>query len=195
MHYVIWGAAELPADVARTSGAQALAGGDMLVLEGPWPLGPTALAYLADDKGLAAFRAKASATSGAFAVEGLAAPDAGGAFVVAAHRMLDPDGFRPYADAIPDLLRRFGARVLARGGTITHLAGDFAPDRGVVLEFASAEAAVAFYTSEVYAPLLRLRWRTTDPRFVILTRAGTLPAALRARAEDFLRAHGRQAAG
>jgi uncharacterized protein (DUF1330 family) len=102
--------------------------------------------------------------------------------------MLDPESFRPYGAAIPELLQRFGVRSLARGGTVTRLAGEFAPDRGVVLEFPSVEAVVDFYTSEVYAPLLKLRLRTTDPRFVVLSRSGAIPAQVRERAQAFTRA-------
>jgi uncharacterized protein (DUF1330 family) len=191
MQYVIWGAAEFPAELTRMNGAMPLAAGDMLVLEGPWPLGSTALAYVADDDVLATLPPHASTTSGAFAVAGFEAPGDGGAFVIAAHRMLDAEAFRPYAEAIPGLLKSFGVRSLARGGTVTRIAGAFAPDRGVVLEFPSVEAVVEFYTSPVYAPLLDLRLRTTDPRFVVLARDGKIPAPARERAEAFLAARAR----
>jgi uncharacterized protein (DUF1330 family) len=188
MQYVIWGAAEFPTELTPMNGVEPLATGEMLVLEGPWPLGSTALAYCADDASLAPLPPHASTTSGAFAVEGIDAPAQGGAFVIAAHKMLDPNGFRPYGEAIPSMLRSFGVRSLARGGKVTPLAGTFVPDRGVVLEFPSVEAVVDFYTSEVYAPLLKLRLRTTDPRFVVLSRSGTIAPAVRQRAEAFVRA-------
>lgn len=188
MQYLIWGSATLPVGAVRDGGAQALASGEMLVLEGPWPLAPTSLAYLAADDKLAGLAPLAKETAGAFAVEGFAAPSDGRAFVIAAHKMRDAAAFRPYAEAIPALLACFGVRSLARGGKVTPLAGSFVPDRGVVLEFPSVEAVLDFYMSDVYAPLLALRLRTTDPRFVVLSREGTIPTSVRARADAFLRA-------
>lgn len=191
MQYVIWGAAQFPAELTRMNGALPLASGDMLVLEGPWPLASTALAYAANDAALANLSPHASGTAGAFAVAGIDEPGDGGAFVIAAHRMRDAEGFRPYAEAIPGMLERSGVRSLARGGTVTRIAGAFAPDRGVVLEFPSVEAVLDFYTSPDYAPLLDLRLRTTDPRFIVLSRNGTIPAPARKRAEAFLRERAR----
>ena len=42
---------------------------------------------------------------------------------------------------------------------------------------------------DVYAPLLKIRHATTDPRFLIMARDGALPAAARAVAENYLRSH------
>lgn len=187
MHYVIWDAARHPRDWADPA-LRLLARGESLVLEGPWPLGETALGYVADTAPLAALRDHAGAPGIAYAVEGIEEPGDGAAFVIAAHKMLDAEGFRPYAEAIPGMLGSFGVRSLARGGKVTLLAGEFAPDRAVVLEFASVEAAVDFYTSAIYAPLLQLRLRTTDPRFLIVSRDGVIAAGPRARAAQFLRA-------
>jgi hypothetical protein len=59
----------------------------------------------------------------------------------------------------------------------------------VIIEFPSAADAVAFYVSDVYAPLLAIRHATTDPRFVVVARSGPLPADVRAAAESYLRSH------
>jgi uncharacterized protein (DUF1330 family) len=45
----------------------------------------------------------------------------------------------------------------------------------VLMEFPDADEAVAFYFSEAYAPLLKIRLRTTDPRFVLMSKAGAIP--------------------
>jgi uncharacterized protein (DUF1330 family) len=190
MHYVVCGG---DADLISAAGVRLLADGEMIVLEGPWALGRTRLGVVEDEAALAAVKSKVAHANGAFAVEGIEAPGNGKAFVIAAHKMLDPEGFRPYADAIPGMLARFGVRSLARGGKVTPLAGSFLPDRGVVLEFADPAALVAFYTSEEYAPLLALRLRTTDPRFMVIARSGAIPASMREAANAHLKAHPRGA--
>jgi uncharacterized protein (DUF1330 family) len=171
-------------------GVQPLADGEAIVMEGPWPFARTALGYVADTSGFDVGTA-AKRTQNGYAVQGMAEPGSGNAFAIAAHKMLDVEGFRPYAETIPGFLEQFAVRSLARGGRVTPLGGAFAPERAVVLEFPSVEAAVAFYTSEAYAPLLALRLRTTDPRFIIMSRAGNITAPARDAANAYLAAHPR----
>ncbi|HEX2215684.1 MAG TPA: DUF1330 domain-containing protein [Xanthobacteraceae bacterium] len=184
MHYLVCGTQDpLP---AGHPGLRLLADGEMIVLEGPWALGRTVLACVDDEAALASLKPLMENAAGAYAVEGFKAPGQGQAFAIAAHKMRDAEGFRAYAEAIPALLDRFGVRSLARGGTVTPLVGDFVPERGVVLEFPSVGAALDFYTSDVYAPLLELRLRTTDPRFVVLARSGAIDPAIRHAAEAYV---------
>jgi uncharacterized protein (DUF1330 family) len=160
-----------------------VAQGETIVFEGPWPWDSPVVARL-DESELGSIRA--TGLDG-YAVEALADPGAGEAFVIAAHRMRDLEGFRPYAERVAAVVQRFGGRFLARGGEVTPLGGDFVPDRAVLIEFASAVDAVAFYTSDLYAPLLTIRHATADPRFAVMARSGALPAAARRAAETYLR--------
>jgi hypothetical protein len=57
----------------------------------------------------------------------------------------------------------------------------------VIIEFPTAADAIAFYVSGLYAPLLKIRHATTDPRFVLIARSGPLPADARDAAESYLR--------
>jgi uncharacterized protein (DUF1330 family) len=164
--------------------ARIIAQGEVTVFEGPWPWSEPIIVHM-DDAAVEGIRAKAIDLE-AYAVESLADSGTGEAFVIAAHRMRDAMGFRPYAEVVADIVRRFGGRFLARGGKVTPL-GAFAPDRAVIIEFPTAADAVAFYVSDVYAPLLKIRHATTDPRFVLLARSGALPAEARAAAESYLR--------
>jgi len=172
------------AGVADT--ARIIAQGEMIVFEGPWSFGAAIVARV-DAAAIANIRAKGNGLN-AYAVEAIAEPGVGEAFVVAAHCMRDAEGFRPYAEQVADIVRRFGGRFLARGNKVTGLGGDFVPDRAVIIEFPAATDAVAFYVSDLYAPLLKIRHATTDPRFVVVARAGALPTAARAPAENYLRA-------
>lgn len=166
-----------------------VAQGEMMVFEGPWPFGAP-LVVRTDEDAIASIRATGVGLNG-YAVEALADPGAGEAFVVAAHRVRDAEGFRPYAEQVADIVQGFGGRFLARGGKLMPLGGDFVPDRAVIIEFPAAGDAVAFYTSELYAPLLKIRHATTNPRFIVVARAGALPPAARAAAWRHLRSgHG-----
>jgi uncharacterized protein (DUF1330 family) len=160
-----------------------VARGDAMVFEGPWPWSP--LVARLDDS--AAENARAKGLEG-YLVDALGEPGGGEAFVVAAHRMRDLAAFQPYAEQVGAVVERFGGRFLARSGKATVLGGDFVSDRAVIIEFPRAADAVAFYVSEVYAPLMKIRHATSDPRFLVMARAGALPAEARATAEAYLRA-------
>jgi uncharacterized protein (DUF1330 family) len=154
-------------------GCSVVADGEMISFEEPWNIGAPLIARVDDAANLDAL--KSNADISALLVEGLDEPGSGQAFAIGAHLMRDPEGFKPYAAAVPGVIRNFGCRYIARGGTVTPIAGSFVPDRVVLMEFASADDAVAFYFSAAYAPLLKIRLKTTEPRFVLLARAGVVP--------------------
>jgi uncharacterized protein (DUF1330 family) len=164
---------------------EVVAQGDAMVFEGPWPWASPVVALL-DDAAIATVRA--SGIDG-YLVDALGEPGAGAAFVVAAHRMRDLDAFKPYAEQVGAVVERFGGRFLARSGKAEMLGGDFVSDRAVILEFPRAADAVAFYASDIYAPLMKIRHAASDPRFLVMARAGALPADARASTESYLRAH------
>lgn len=179
MSYLVTGRTEI--DRAAIDPRAIVAQGDAMVFEGPWPWDAPIVARIDD--------AKVESLRGldGYAVDGLAEPDDGQAFVVAAHRMRDVAAFQPYAEQVGAIVRHFGGRFLARSAKATMLGGDFVSDRAVILQFPTAADAVAFYVADVYAPLMKIRHATTDPRFLVMARAGALPAAARETAARYLR--------
>jgi uncharacterized protein (DUF1330 family) len=165
-------------------GCRLVAGGEMVSFERPWSFGAPLIARVDDGASLDALKTIAGA--GAFLVEGILEPAAGEAFCIGAHLMRDPEGFKPYAAGVPDVIANYGCRYIARGGKVTPVCGSFVPDRAVLMEFPTAGEAVAFYFSEAYAPLLKIRLRTTEPRFVLLAKSGELPAGAQAIVADKL---------
>jgi uncharacterized protein (DUF1330 family) len=115
----------------------------------------------------------------AILVEGAAEPDEGQAFVIGAHIMRDPEGFKPYAAGVPAVIRDYGCIYLARGGKVGVLAGTFAPTRVVLMQFPDADAVTSFYFSNGYAALLPIRLATTEPRFVLMARSDRVPESAR----------------
>ena len=182
MKYLVTGRPSL--DKLGLDPRRLVARGDAMVFEGPWPWTSPVVARL-DDAVLAGVRA--SGIDG-YLVDALGEPGTGEAFVVAAHRMRDLAAFQPYAEQVGAVVEKFGGRFLARSGKAEMLGGDFVSDRAVIIEFPRAADAVAFYVSEVYAPLMKIRHATSDPRFLVMARAGALPGEARAAAESYLRA-------
>ena len=181
MHYLVASglrSADLP------PGCRAIADGETISFEQPWSFGAPLIAQVDDGADLNALKSKPGVT--AFLVEGIEPPGAGEAFAIGAHRMLDAEAFKPYIARVPDVIKDYGCRYIARGNAVTPLCGSFAPDRLVLMEFPSADEVVAFYFSAAYAPLLRIRLKATEPRFVLVMRAGPLPERTRRTIADGL---------
>jgi uncharacterized protein (DUF1330 family) len=187
MHYLVMGRADRsPRDLALTQ-CRTIADGEFISFEQEWVLGAPLIARVNDGVRLEDIKAQIPAGCNAFAVEGLAEPGAGEAFLLGAHTMRDIGHFKSYADRVPDVVKKFGGRFLARASQVTRIAGDVVPDRVVITEYPSAADVVAFYVSDDYAPLLKLRLATVNARLVVMARSGALPDAARKRAEDYLR--------
>ena len=61
----------------------------------------------------------------------------------------DPDQYKFYAEAAPIAFKKYGATILARGGTSQQMEGEGRP-RNVVIEFPSLQAAIDCYHSPEY---------------------------------------------
>ena len=61
----------------------------------------------------------------------------------------EPEQYKLYASAAPLAFKKFGAVILARGGSSRQMEGDGRP-RNVVIEFPSLEAAIDCYNSPEY---------------------------------------------
>jgi uncharacterized protein (DUF1330 family) len=158
-------------------GCHLVVDGEAISLEQPWSFGAPLIAQVDDAADLKALKSKPGVT--VFLVDGIALPGGGQAFAIGAHRMRDAEAFKPYIARVPDVIKDYGCRYIARGGAVTPLCGSFVPDRAVLMEFPSADEVAAFYFSAAYAPLLQIRLKATEPRFVLVARSGALPERTR----------------
>ncbi len=72
------------------------------------------------------------------------------AYWVARAKINDPARYKKYTDPLPQILQKYGAKVLARGGDYKILEGPEYFERFVVIEFPSLEQAVACHDSPEY---------------------------------------------
>jgi uncharacterized protein (DUF1330 family) len=72
------------------------------------------------------------------------------AYWVARAKINDPIEYKKYTDLVPDILARYGGKVLARGGRHQIMEGPQKFHRFVVVEFPTFEQAVACFTSDEY---------------------------------------------
>ena len=90
------------------------------------------------------------------------------AYVIVEVRVTNPDPYAAYRDLAGASVARHGGRFLVRGGAVTPLEGDWKPERFVVIEFPSVDAARAFYVSEDYQDALKVRLANSEGRAFIV---------------------------
>jgi uncharacterized protein (DUF1330 family) len=72
------------------------------------------------------------------------------AYWVARARITDPATYKKYTDRVPEIMSRFGGKILARGGRYQMMEGPENFQRFVVIEFPTFEQGVACFESPQY---------------------------------------------
>lgn len=89
-------------------------------------------------------------------------------YLIANMEVTDPAKFEEYRQKVAPLIAQFGGRYLVRGGEVRRLEGHLPIQRLVVLEFPTAEAALRFYESSEYQPLLKIRLASARSDLVLV---------------------------
>jgi uncharacterized protein (DUF1330 family) len=82
--------------------------------------------------------------------------------------VIDQGLYEEYVARVPAVVEQYGGRYLVRGGEVVALAGDWEPERIVVLEFESGDQAQEYLTSPEYLALAPLRQKSTISRAIIV---------------------------
>lgn len=80
----------------------------------------------------------------------------------------DPVRYRDYVAAVPPTLTPFGGRFIVRGGKAERLEGTIEPKRIVVIEFADADTARAWWNSQAYAGPKALRQAVAETDLMLV---------------------------
>lgn len=79
------------------------------------------------------------------------------AYIIATVQTTNMEQMLQYREWSAKAIAEHHVTVLARGGAIEVLEGDWLPERVVMFEFESAEKARAYYNSEAYAKARKVR--------------------------------------
>jgi uncharacterized protein (DUF1330 family) len=82
--------------------------------------------------------------------------------------VVDQGLYEEYVAQVPAVVEQYGGRYLVRGGDVVALAGDWHPERIVVLEFESSDQAQEYLTSPENLALAPLREKSITSRTVIV---------------------------
>lgn len=72
------------------------------------------------------------------------------AYWIARAKINDPVEYKKYTDLVPDIIAKYGGKVLARGGKYEIMEGPEHFHRFVVIEFPTLEAGTSCFKSDEY---------------------------------------------
>jgi uncharacterized protein (DUF1330 family) len=90
------------------------------------------------------------------------------AYVIADVTVTDPATMDEYRKQVPATIAKYGGRFVVRGGAHQVLEGDWKPNRLVVIEFPTVDAARRWYDSEEYREPKALRIKAGRTNLVIV---------------------------
>ncbi len=94
------------------------------------------------------------------------------AYWIARAKIKDPVEYKKYTDLVPEILNKFGAKVLARGGDYRILEGPETFERHIVVEFPSLEQALACHESPEYQEARKYRLGGVSQNELVIVEAG-----------------------
>ena len=88
------------------------------------------------------------------------------AYLIARVQVTDWERYREYTRATPAAIAKYGGRFTVRGGEIIALEGPPETARVVIIEFPNLDRAKAFYHSEEYSQVKKLREGAATGQFL-----------------------------
>ena len=89
-------------------------------------------------------------------------------YVIGNNKLTNDKGYRLYAEKVPETIKMFGGKFLARGGDTVILDGEPNGNRNVLIEFPSLESAKAWYFSKEYQDIVQGRLQNADGYLLIV---------------------------
>lgn len=90
------------------------------------------------------------------------------AYVIVSVKVQDRERYEQYKQLVPASLAAYGGKFIVRGGRVETLEGEWLPERLVILEFPSAEAARVWWHSAEYREAKALRQATSEGEMILV---------------------------
>jgi len=90
------------------------------------------------------------------------------AYVIAEVNVHNPERYADYTAVTPGTVEKYGGKFIVRGGNPQALEGAAPPQRVVVIEFATADAAKAWYNSPDYSAVINIRQEASDGKLMLV---------------------------
>lgn len=89
-------------------------------------------------------------------------------YLIIENTIIDQEVYGEYVQQVPAVVEKYGGRYLVRGGEVFTLAGDWHPERIILVEFDTMEQIQDCFASPEYLALVPLRERSTSFRAIII---------------------------
>ena len=89
-------------------------------------------------------------------------------YMIVEIHVIEPQEYSQYVDGVRDIIERHGGRYLARGGKVVPLAGNWNPERIILIEFDNLHSVQTCLQSPEYRELAPLRENSTTSRAIIV---------------------------
>ena len=90
------------------------------------------------------------------------------AYVIAQINVKHKEGFRAYAEKVPQTIKNLGGKYLVRAGDFQIKEGKWDFSRNVIIEFPSYEIALKWYNSDEYKPIKQMRLDNAEGNLIIV---------------------------
>ncbi|MGI9531936.1 DUF1330 domain-containing protein [Lutimonas sp.] len=90
------------------------------------------------------------------------------AFVIVEIEIHNPELYTSYTALTPETIENHQGKFIVRGGETKVLEGDHSPQRTVILEFPSMEAADSWWHSEAYTKARKIRQQAATTKMTIV---------------------------
>ena len=89
-------------------------------------------------------------------------------YVIAQIDLKSKEGYKEYAEKVPNTVKNFGGEYLVRAGEFKSLEGIWNFKRNVIIKFPSYEKALEWYNSDEYNKIKNLRLNNTEGNLIII---------------------------
>ena len=83
-------------------------------------------------------------------------------------KIKDMNLYSEYIARAPEIIKKYGGRYLARGGKITSIAGNWNPERVIIVEFDSKQKMQECFNSQEYLEIAPLREESTIGKAIVV---------------------------
>jgi uncharacterized protein (DUF1330 family) len=90
------------------------------------------------------------------------------AYIIIEIEIIDKELYSDYIRRVRPIVEKYGGCYLARGGKVTPLAGDWSPERIVLIEFPSLAELKQCFDSQEYKAVAPLREQSTHGKAIIV---------------------------
>ena len=90
------------------------------------------------------------------------------AYAILDLKVFDKEKLQDYKNIAPDIIKKFGGKIIIRGGESNTVEGNWSPERIVMIEFPNYETANDWWNSDEYKIATELRKKGAETNVIII---------------------------